>query len=179
MNKKKRIKITMVWKFIYWFVVWALIFLPAVLIPISLSGFWLTLSRIAGGVMLIYSLFLSSSGGRVLARFAHQEERETIWPDKFTEFGLFGCMRHPMHMGLALFPVSVALLTGRILALCSAGWGVAAALWFVLQIEEKDVLEKFGMRYFEYMQKVPPFSLNPKCLAEGLKIWKHPDKSPE
>jgi protein-S-isoprenylcysteine O-methyltransferase Ste14 len=140
--------------------------------PLALSGGWLFASRFFGALLLLYSLFLSSSGGRVLARQAHQEAHETFWPDKFTEFGIFGCMRHSMHMGLAIFPVSVALLSGLILPILSSGWGVAAAFWFVLQIEEKDTLSKFGQTYMDYMLRVPPFSLSPKCIKAGLKIWR-------
>ena len=171
MQKFKRI--TMLWKFYFWFIVWFLVFLPAILYPISLTGFWLTLARIIGIILLVYALFLSSSGGRVLARHAHQDAHETFWPDKFTTFGIFGCMRHSMHLGLAIFPVALALLSGWILPICASGWGVAGAFWFIIQIEEKDAIEKFGNQYFEYMKKVPPFSLSIKCIKEGLKIWKH------
>jgi protein-S-isoprenylcysteine O-methyltransferase Ste14 len=165
-------KITMLWKFLYWPVVWILVFIPGLIWPVALEDIWLTLSRILGVILLLYALFLSSSGGRVLARFAHRDEHETFWPDRFTEFGFFSCMRHPMHMGLALFPVALALLLGRVLPIVGSGWGVAAAFWFVLQIEEKDALEKFGDVYVDYMLRVPPFSIDPKCLREGFKIWK-------
>ena len=165
-------KITMLWKFLYWPVVWILIFIPGLIWPVALEGAWLPVSRIFGVILLLYALFLSSSGGRVLAKLAHREEHETFWPDRFTEFGLFSCMRHPMHLGLALFPVALALLLGRVLPIVGSGWGIAAAFWFVLQIEEKDALEKFGDVYVDYMLRVPPFSINPKCLREGVKIWK-------
>lgn len=164
-------KITMIWKFLYWPVVWILIFIPGFIWPESLAGYWVTVSRILGMLLLFYALFLSSSGGRTLARLAHREEHETFWPDRFTTYGLFSCMRHPMHMGLAIFPVALALLFGRVLPIAASGWGVAAAFWFVLQIEEKDALEKFGDVYADYMKSVPPFSLRLSCIREGIKIW--------
>jgi len=170
--KRRKLKITMLWKFFFWFIVWFLVFLPGFIMPITLSGVWLFASRFFGALLLLYSLFLSSSGGRVLARYAHQEAHETFWPDKFTEFGIFGCMRHSMHMGLAIFPVSIALLSGLILPILSSGWGVAAAFWFVLQIEEKDALSKYGQTYTDYMLRVPPFSLSLECIKAGLEIWK-------
>ena len=169
---RKLRKVSMIWKFLFWPIVWIFIFIPSLILPLSLHGIWMLISRIIGILLLIYSLFLSSSGGRVLARFAHRETHETFWPDKFTDFGIFGCMRHSMHLGLALFPVAIALISGLVLAICSAGWGVAGALWFVIQIEEKDALEKFGQLYSDYMLKVPPFSLNPTCLKEAFKIWR-------
>lgn len=165
-------KITMIWKFIYWPFIWLLIFIPAFLWPLSLHGTWKIVSIIAGILLLFCSLFLSASGGRILARLAHSEKHETFWPDKFTDFGIFSCMRHPMHLGLAIFPVAIALISGFVPAICSSGWGVAGALWFVIYIEEKDALEKFAQIYNDYMQKVPPFSLKPGCLKKALLIWK-------
>ena len=160
------------WKFYFWLIVWGLSFAPAYFYPTKLAGGWLVFARILGGILLIYSLFLSSTGGRTLARFAHQEGHEHFWPDKFTEFGIFGCMRHSMHFGLALFPLALALLSGLVFAISASGWGVAAALWFVLVIEEKDTLEKYGSLYTDYMQRVPPFSLKLSCLKKSLAVWK-------
>ncbi|MGD9900185.1 MAG: isoprenylcysteine carboxylmethyltransferase family protein [Calditrichaceae bacterium] len=160
------------WKFYYWPIVWLFVFLPGFIWPILLEGAWLVAARIAGVVLLIYALFLTSTGGRVLARLGHQEAHETFWPDKFTEFGIFKFMRHPMHLGLALFPLAIALISGMALPIAGAGWGVTGALWFVLQIEEKDNLKKFGQVYCNYAQKVPPFSISLKCLKAGMEIWR-------
>ncbi len=167
-----RMKITMLWKFFYWPVVWALFFAPGVVWPLSLKGGWLVGARALGGVLGVYATFLAATGGRTLSKFAHRESHETFWPDRFTDFGIFGCMRHPMHLGLAAFPVALALLSGRVLAIAASGWGVAAALWFVLHIEEKDALEKFGSTYSDYMLRVPPFSLKWRCIQAGLRVWK-------
>lgn len=162
----------MLWKFIFWPVVWILISIPSYIWPISLVGLWLIFARVLGVILFFYSMFLASSGGRTLAKFAHQEAHKTFWPDKFTTFGIFGCMRHPMHLGLALFPISVALISGFVLSIFSSGWGVVAALWFIIQIEEKDTIEKYRELYTDYMQKVPPLSLKISCIKEALKVWK-------
>ena len=160
------------WKFYFWLIVWGLSFAPAYFYPVKLTGWILLVSRVFGGILLLYSLFLSSTGGRTLARFAHQEAHEHFWPDKFTELGVFGCMRHAMHLGLALFPLALALLSGLVFTISASGWGVAAALWFVLVIEEKDTLQKYGATYIDYMQRVPPFSLKLSCLKKSLEVWK-------
>ncbi len=162
----------MVWKFLYWPFIWLLVFIPALLWPLSLNGIWRICALIIGAFLLTISLSLTSAGGRTLAKLGHQKGRETIWPDKFTDVGIFSCMRHPMHLGLAIFPVALALISGSVPAILSSGWGVSGALWFVLHIEEKDALQKYGTVYNAYMQKVPPFSLNPSCLKKTLTIWK-------
>lgn len=169
---KKPTKITMIWKFLYWPVVWMFVLIPAFIWPVFLDGAYLIVARIFGMLLLLLSLFLSASGGRTLAKLAHKEEHETFWPDKFTDAGIFSCMRHPMHLGLALFPVALALVSGSVPAILSAGWGMTGALWFVLHIEEVDALGKFGKIYSDYMQKTPPFSLKPACLKKALAIWK-------
>ena len=160
------------WKFYFWLIVWTLSFAPAYFFPAKLEGGLLLLARVIGLILLLYSLFLTSTGGRTLARFAHQEAHEHFWPDKFTEFGIFGCMRHAMHFGLALFPLSIALLSGFVYAISASGWGVSAALWFILVIEEKDTLEKYGQTYTDYMQHVPAFSLKLSCFKKSLEVWK-------
>ena len=160
------------WKFYFWLIVWGGSFAPCIIFPLMLTGGWLIASRIIGIFLLFFSLFLASSGGRTLARFAHQEAHEAFWPDKFTEFGVFGCMRHSMHLGLGIFPLAVALITGLVFAIAASGWGIAAALWFVLVIEEKEALEKYGGVYIDYMQRVPPFSLKPSCIKKALEVWK-------
>ncbi len=146
---KRKLKI---WKFYFWLIVWGISFAPSIIYPVMLTGGWLVISRILGIFLLVFSLFLASSGGRTLARFAHQEAHENFWPDKFTEFGIFGCMRHAMHLGLGIFPLAVALTSGLVFAIAASGWGLAAAFWFVLVIEEKDTLEKYGSVYTDYMQ---------------------------
>ena len=168
---KSKLKI---WKFCFWLTVWGLSFTPSIFFPVMLTGVWLLASRILGILLLTYSLFLISSGGRTLARFAHQEAHETFWPDQFTEFGIFGCMRHAMHLGLGIFPLAIALTSGLVFAIAASGWGVAAAFWFVLVIEEKETLKKYGSVYMDYMQRVPPFSLKLSCIKKALEVWKAP-----
>jgi len=171
MTKTKLKDLKRLWKFYFWLIVWILSFAPAYFFPAKLSGGWLILARVVGAILFLYSLFLTSTGGRTLAHFAHQEAHEHFWPDKFTEYGIFGCMRHAMHLGLAFFPLSLALLSGYVFAIAASGWGVAAALWFILVIEEKDTLQKYGQTYTDYMQRVPPFSLKLSCIKKSLVIW--------
>jgi len=165
-------KISMLWKFYFWPIVWLSIFIPVLAYPILLDGIWLIGSRIIGAIFLILSMFLASSGGRTLAKFAHKDEHKVFWPDKFSTFGIFSCMRHPMHLGLAIFPVAIALLSGYILVIATSGWGVVAALWFVIYVEEKDAMEKYGKLYSDYIKNVPPFSIKISCIKKALNIWK-------
>lgn len=167
---KQKIKITMLWKFFFWIIVWTLIIIPAFFIPLRLEGILLYISVGIGFTLFTYSMLLVTIGGKTIARYGHKKKHETFWPDKFSRNGIFGCMRHPMHLGLTIYPVAVALASGYVLAIVASGWGVAAALWFILVIEEKDTIEKYGEIYTEYMKEVPPFSLKWECIKKELKI---------
>lgn len=157
----------MLWKFMFWPIVWIVVFLPGWIWQLSLDGFIRLAAFIAGLVLFAAAMMLTAIGGRTLKYFAHQDGHKTFWPDRFTQTGIYGCMRHPMHLGLALLPVAVALMWGSLPVILTSGWGVAAALWFVLVIEEKETLRRFGNEYMHYMQQTPPFSLLPKCIRKG------------
>lgn len=157
----------MVWKFLFWPAVWIVILVPGWIWPLYLDGLIRLAVFFLGLIFFAGSLALTAVGGRTLKRFAHQQNRKTFWPDTFTARGIYRCMRHPMHLGLALLPVAVAMMWGSIPVMLASGWGVAAAFWFVLMIEEKETLQRFGDEYSRYMQLTPPFTLSPKCLRKG------------
>lgn len=157
----------MVWKFLFWPVVWITILIPGWIWPLYLDGFTRWAAFVLGMILFATAMALTSIGGKTLKRFAHKDGHGTFWPDRFTAEGIFSCMRHPMHLGLALLPVALALLWGSVPVILASGWGVAAALWFVLVIEEKETLQRFGDEYSQYMQHTAPFTLSPTCLRKG------------
>ena len=162
----------MVWKFLFWPIVWIVVFLPGWIWPLYLNDPIRSVIFFIGLMLFVYAMALTSIGGKTLKRFAHQGKHQSFWPEKFTTLGIYGCMRHPMHLGLALLPIAVSLMWGSIPVILTAGWGVAAAIWFVLVIEEKEALQHFGNEYSQYMQHTPPFVLSPKCLLKGYAILK-------
>ena len=167
----------MIWKFLFWPVIWIVTFLPGWIWTLYLDGIMRWAALFLGLILFAYMTVLTAVGGRTLRYFAHQENRKTFWPDKFTAVGIYGCMRHPMHLGLALFPVSIALMWGSIPVILTAGWSVAATFWFVLTIEEKETLKYFGNEYSHYMQHTPAFTLSPKCLMKGYLTIKREEQN--
>ena len=163
----------MLWKFIFWPVIWLLVFLPGWIWHYSLEGLVETLAFLAGVVLFVYAIALTSIAGKILKRYGHENGHKTFWPDSFTPLGLYKCMRHPMHLGLAILPISVALMWGSLPSILASGWAVAGAFWFVLMIEEPETIDRFE-EYQEYMKKVPAFSLNIGCIDEGLKALENP-----
>ena len=83
--------------------------------------------------------------------------------------GPYGCMRHPMHLGLMLFPWAVALIIGSLsFVLYIAPLEMVLMVILILTVEEREVSHKFGEAYQAYRRQVPPFNLRPDCLRRLL-----------
>ncbi len=154
-------------KALFWLIVYVCIFSTYFIWDKKLSGSFGYISFIIGIFLLIYSIVLTAIAGRTLKRFAHKKKDEFI-PDRFVDIGIYSCMRHPMHLGIGLLPLSFALISGNLAMILASGWGVGATFWFVLAIEEPETLIKYKDDYINYLQKTPAFSLSLKCLEDGL-----------
>ncbi len=82
--------------------------------------------------------------------------------------GVYAWIRHPGYLGLVLSFFGLALafgsIPGLIIALLLALYHYRLAI-----IEEKEMLEKFGTLYAEYMKKVPDRFLPIRKIAKILK----------
>lgn len=159
------------WKFLYWPVVWLLVFLPSYLLRdigtlTDIFGVWLSL---VGILILAWAFSLHITAGKTLKKIGHTPGHRGIWPNRLVKSGIYSCMRHPEHLGLAIIPFGVALLLNSLVAILSSGWAILAAFFFVVVIEEPECIEKFGEDYFEYMKNTPAFSLRVGCFIKGLK----------
>ena len=74
-------------------------------------------------------------------------------------------MRHPMHLGLLLFPPAFGLILGSpAFILLIAPAAMILMLVLILTLEEREALAKFGQSYRGYRRRVPAFNLRPGCL---------------
>ncbi len=158
------------WKFTYWPLVWAATIAPVALLYKPAPEPYATLMRVAGAVLLVYAFVLHGVAGRTLRYLGHSRPGRGFWPDRLVTQGVYACMRHPQHLGLAFVSIALALLTSVPETLLSAGWAVTATLLFLLYVEEPDCFRKFGVSYMEYLLRVPAFNLNPRCLVDGFKL---------
>jgi len=111
---------------------------------------------VAGAFLLRFVLRVSRHTGRLLARM------ET---NKLVTTGIYGCMRHPMHLGLLFFPWAVALILGSPFFLIAlAPLETLFILAMVKLVEEPGAIRKFGDEYRAYQKRVPAFSLRLDCL---------------
>jgi len=174
---KKTKKKKGLWKFLFWPAVWLIVFWAAYVlkercIDADSLGIW---SIIFGIVILFWAFAIHIVSGKTLKKMGHTSGHKSIWPNRMVTTGIYACMRHPQHLGLAMIPLGIAFLLTSMTAVLAAGWAVLAAFFFVIVIEEPDCMEKFGEEYFRYAKNTPAFSLRLQCLAKGLKELKKID----
>jgi protein-S-isoprenylcysteine O-methyltransferase Ste14 len=123
--------------------------------------------RIIGFAGMFLAHFLLKRTGQLLRIYGECELWG--WSTKLIITNIYTCVRHPHHLGVGLFMTFLGLLIGypvTFLIITVSQW-----LWvllFVIFIEEKECMEKFGDEYGKYKKKVPMFFGNPLCIIKEL-----------
>ena len=123
--------------------------------------------RIIGFTGITLSHFLLKRTGKLLRIFGECELWG--WSTRLIIINVYKCVRHPHHLGVGLFMTFFGLLIGfpvTCIIIAFTQW-----LWiflFVLFIEEKECLEKFGEEYSEYKKNVPILFGNPLCIIKEI-----------
>ncbi|MBU0498844.1 MAG: isoprenylcysteine carboxylmethyltransferase family protein [Gammaproteobacteria bacterium] len=130
---------------------------------------WHLASLLAGAALLKLVFRMSRVTGRALARQGRVGELPRMETNRLVTSGPYECMRHPMHLGLLLFPWAVALIIGSpSFLLYIAPVEMLLSVILIITLEEREVRHKFGLEYLAYRQRVPAFSLRPACLRRLL-----------
>jgi protein-S-isoprenylcysteine O-methyltransferase Ste14 len=133
------------------------------------SPFFHLLAFVPGAVVLWLVVRVSRNTGRWLGQFGREGDLPRLETNRLVTTGPYGCMRHPMHLGLLLFPLTVALLLGSpsfVVIVAPAEMLLMVVL--VRFVEEAEARRKFGDAYDAYCRTVPMFSLRPDCLRRLL-----------
>jgi hypothetical protein len=123
--------------------------------------------RLAGLSGIILTHFLLKRTGRLLRKYGECELWG--WSTRLIIRNVYKCVRHPHHMGVGTFMTFLGLLIGypvTFIIIVVTQW-----LWvflFVIFIEEKECLEKFGNEYCNYQKEVPMFFGNPFCIIKEM-----------
>jgi len=144
------------------------------------TGFWLdlrlfyrwltnpvfhTVSFILG--LFLFRLVLNSSRntGRLLARLGRDGDLPRMETNKLVTEGYYACMRHPMHLGLFLFPLALAFIVGSVsFIIIIAPLEIIVMIILIKLVEEPQAVRKFSEAYLQYREQVPMFSLRRKYL---------------
>jgi len=128
------------------------------------------ISFLLGLITLILVLKISKNTGRTLGRYGRKGELKRMETNVLVKEGAYKHMRHPMHLGLMLFPLTFALLAGSpSFILIIVPIEIILMLFLIKTVEEKEAISKFGDEYIDYMNQVPGFCFKLKCLKELIK----------
>lgn len=131
------------------------------------SWIWHILSFILGVFCIKLVLTISRNTGKTLAKYGREGNIARLQTNKLVTKGVYSCMRHPMHLGLFLFPLSFALLVGSIsFIIIIVPFEILLMIIMIFTIEEPEAIKKFGQDYKDYRDKVPAFNLSYSCLKK-------------
>jgi protein-S-isoprenylcysteine O-methyltransferase Ste14 len=123
--------------------------------------------RLIGLTGVIFIHFLLKRTGKLLRLLGECELWG--WSTKLIVNNVYKYVRHPHHLGIGIFMTFLGLLIGypvTFIVITTTQW-----LWvflFVILIEEKECLGKFGDEYREYQRNVPMFFGNPIKIIKEL-----------
>ena len=122
---------------------------------------------ILGMSLLFFVLRASRHTGRILAKYGRKGDIPRLETNQLVRTDVYQCMRHPMHLGLLFFPLSIALTIGSIsFIFIYSPLEMMLMILMIKLFEEKEALRKFGSDYLSYKQEVPMFNLSLRCLKK-------------
>jgi protein-S-isoprenylcysteine O-methyltransferase Ste14 len=133
---------------------------------------WHTISLLIGGLLLMLVIRISRNTGKFLSQYGRKGEIPRLETNVLVTKGIYANMRHPMHLGLMIFPLSIAFILGSLtFILIIAPIEILLMLVMIFTLEEKEAIKKFGDAYLQYKKEVPAFCLRKHCLIKllGLK----------
>ena len=126
-------------------------------------------SMMVGYILLKMVLKASRNTGRYLASQGREGDIPRLQTNRLVTTGIYGCMRHPMHMGLMFFPMAFALLLGSpTFILMIAPLEMLLMLILIILIEEPQAEKKFGDAYLKYKKEVPFMNFSAECIRKLL-----------
>jgi protein-S-isoprenylcysteine O-methyltransferase Ste14 len=129
-----------------------------------------SISFVIGFLLISLIIRINKNTGRTLAKYGRKGNIKRMETNVLVIQGVYKYMRHPMHLGLLFFPLSIAFLIGSpsfILIIAPAE--MIMMLVLIKYFEEPEAIKKFGNKYLEYKNELPWFCFKISCLKELLK----------
>ena len=124
-------------------------------------------NSIIGIFLLFIMMKISKNTGRTLAKYGRKGKLKRMQTNVFVNQGIYKYMRHPMHLGLFLFPLGIAyLIASPSFILIIAPIEILFMLIMIKLVEEPEAIKKFGKEYLEYKKQVPWFCFKIECLKK-------------
>jgi len=120
-----------------------------------LNIFWL---KIIGFILFIPSAYLEWKSHEMLKHSANPAGGKLDATTVFVDSGIYGIVRQPMTLGMAMWSIALILVFQTPLSLIL---GSACVLFFWLSAtkEGEHNISKFGEAYKQYMQQVPTWNI--------------------
>ena len=136
------------------------------------------ISALFGVFILFIMVRISKNTGRTLARYGRKGDIKRMETNVLVKEGVYSYMRHPMHLGLFLFPLGFAFFIGSpSFILIIAPVEIFFMRIMIPLVEEPEAIKKFGKEYLNYKKEVSGFCFKMICLKELFKdIPKNHDK---
>jgi len=123
------------------------------------------ISFVLGILLLKAVITISRNTGRTLAKYGRKGNIPRMETNTLVDKGPYAYMRHPMHLGLLFFPLSIALLLGLpSFIIFIAPVEAIFMLIMIKYVEEPEARKKFGEAYDKYAKDKPWFCIKPECL---------------
>jgi len=123
-----------------------------------------------GLLIMFFVIKISKNTGRTLAKYGRKGEVKTLDTNILVRDGIYRYMRHPMHLGLLFFPLSIAFLVASpSFILIISPIEMLFMLGMIKFWEESEAIKKFGGEYLAYKKRTPWFCFTIKCLTILLK----------
>ena len=127
-------------------------------------------SAIIGVFILFIVVIISKNTGRTLAKYGRKGNIKRMETNVLVKKGIYSYMRHPMHLGLFLFPLGFAFFIGSpSFILIIAPIEIVFMRIMIPLVEESEAIKKFGKEYMDYKEEVPGFCFKMVCLKELFK----------
>lgn len=126
--------------------------------------FYHLISALAGIVLFQTMRKIARNTGRFLHDHGRRGDIPRFETNVLVTDGYYRYMRHPMHQGLMLAPLAIALLAGSpSFLLIVAPLEILLMYVMIATLEEKEAIKKFGDDYRAFLRRVPRFCLRWEC----------------
>ncbi len=104
-----------------------------------------------GSLLWLRSIFVFGADNLTLLYVYHPEEGRII------DSNIYGILRHPVYAGAIRVSMGLAMLNGNANALAFAILAPLGFIGWIRLVEERELIERFGMSYLNYRKHIPAF----------------------
>lgn len=114
-------------------------------------------TKVTGLLLLIFGLFIFAYCSRLFKNIGNGTPVPVEPPKELVIEGLYRKSRNPIYIGYWLILIGESLFLGQSLVLLYAILFIFTLHLYIVFVEEKELVKRFGDDYKKYLQKVPRY----------------------